>query len=83
MRGALSAPIRCPRGHHGPFRYVEAIEVWRNVVESSATSLRIHGLWQTGDGYWERQDGSEYLECHYDYCLLSFPLPSGIQIDWV
>lgn len=75
--------LRCPDGHSGPFRYVEAIEVWRNVVTASKSELQVDAYWQTGDGYWDGVTGSEYLQCHHDTCLEKFPLPDGAVIDWL
>ncbi len=67
----------CPRGHRGPFRYLEDIVCWRTVVrlvrstekhEHSVTdpgelAMEIEGLYKTGEGY---DDGENWrLECRY------------------
>ena len=75
---------KCPEGHDGPWRYVEAIEVFREVVGTSADRLVVNGRWETDEGYNEGVPGSKYLECRGDNsgCLKRVPVPDTIQIDW-
>ena len=75
----------CPLGHYGPWRYVEAIEVWRKVVGlTEAGKLLIASEWRTGEGYNDGVDGSGYLECwagHGTDCVERVELPQGFDED--
>ena len=78
--------LRCPAGHSGPFRYVEAIEVWRNVDSVDGSVVTVHGLWRTGEGYNDGIEGSECFECHADVggadCGERIPLAGDIRLVW-
>jgi hypothetical protein len=87
----VSSSIRCPHGHAGPFRYVEKIECWRDVVLAVGGRLKVDGLYHTDEGY-DEVGTDAYLECRFeeagerlvDPCLLRFPVPvPGEQIEWV
>ena len=78
--------VRCPRGHEGPWRYVEQIEVWRKVLASEPGTLRVASRWDTGDGFNEGVPGSAYLLCcaqtEHGLCSEEVAIPSGTSIDW-
>lgn len=73
--------VVCPNGCSSPrWRYVEAIEVWREVLEVTPASLTVNSYWQTGDGYNDGLEGSAYLQC-WD-CAEQVPLPAGVELEW-
>jgi len=82
----MSKPITCPKGHPGPFRYVEAIEVWREVTSANSQRIRIHGEWRTGEGFNEGLPGSDYLLCRAPVgegiCGEEFPIPDGVELEF-
>ena len=83
MSEAEQGPV-CPEGHNGPWRYVEAIEVWREVLEAAPGLLRVNSYWQTGDG--NSVEDSGYLLCWAevgdDRCMERVELDEDIEIDW-
>lgn len=78
----------CPKcGSLGPFRYLEEITVWRKVRGFNAGVLEIVSFAQSGEGY---DDGENpRFECRYDsegtldYCMHEFPVPDGVELDWI
>ena len=90
MSEAEQGPV-CPAGHNGPWRYVEAIEVWREVLEATPGLLRVNSYWQTGEGFNEGVEDSGYLLCWaqvgddppHPHCVERVELAKGIDIDWV
>lgn len=86
MSEAEQGPV-CPAGHNGPWRYVEAIEVWREVLEATPGLLRVNSYWQTGEGFNEGVEDSGYLLCWArmeggGHCVERVELAEGIDIDW-
>jgi len=79
--------LLCPNGHSGPWRWVEAIEVWREVVVVEGSRLQVNAHWATGEGYHDGIPGSGYLECraHSDggYCAEPIQVPSGFEFELV
>lgn len=77
-------PPTCPAGHNGPFLYVEAIEVWRDVLSFSQDKIVIAAPWQTGEGYDDGLPGSGYLLCvaeaEHGHCNQKVPLQEGVQL---
>lgn len=79
--------LACPEGHHGPWRYVEAIEVWRDVIDDEPEGLTIASEWHTGNGFAEGIPGTAYLLCwasldNGGHCVERIDLPDGIDITW-
>ena len=73
--------VVCPNGCSSPrWRYVEAIEVWRDVLGVMPASPTVNSYWQTGDGYNDGLEGSAYLQC-WD-CAARVPLPPGVELEW-
>jgi len=77
----------CPRGHSGPWRYVESIEVWREVMEAKSGLLRVAPEWHTGEGYDEGVPGTAYLLCWAGMegggrCVERVELPDATAIAW-
>jgi hypothetical protein len=84
--GVVMPELVCPDGHTGPWRYVEAIEVWREVLDVTETGLVINSYWQTGEGYNDGVPGSGYLQCWAAVdgggkCVEEVPLPD-VDIEW-
>jgi len=80
--------IRCPKGHDGPFRYVEAIEILREVVSISANMIVVNERWAHADGFPNSIEGADYLLCWWrhdggGYCGKEVPIPPDFQIDWL
>ncbi len=79
--------VRCASGHGGPWRYVEAIEVWREVLDTPGNALRVESRWQTGEGFNEGIEGSAYLMCcapaEAGFCAERVEVPEDIEIDWI
>lgn len=77
----------CPKGHEGPWRYVEAIEIYRDVAAAGADFLEVNEIWETDEGYNEGVPGSAYLEClgsdGGSRCLERVPVPDETQIEWL
>lgn len=83
----MAAKLVCPSGHEGPWRYVEAIEVWREVRGLATDRLTVDSRWNTGEGYDDGIAGSAYLMCWAadstgHHCAERTELPTGIVIDW-
>jgi len=78
--------LSCPDGHSGPWRFVEAIEVWRDVMAAGPDGLVVSSQWHTGEGYDDGVEGSAYLLCWADLggsrCAESVELPEDIPIEW-
>ena len=80
--------IRCPEcGGIEAFRYIEDIVNHRNVEGFNEHGvLRVSGRYETGEGY---DDGTNpRLECRNNdqtgrFCGHEFPIPEGIEIDFV
>ena len=69
-----------PNGCSSPrWRYVEAIEVLRDVLEVTPTSLTVNSYWQTGDGYNDGLEGSAFLQC--GDCAAQVPVPCGVELE--
>lgn len=84
----VSDELKCPAGHTGPFRYVEAIEVWREVQTATTDEVVVLADWQTGEGYNEGVPDSGYLMCwaHAEgggHCVQQFPVPDGVEPEFV
>ena len=82
-----SANLVCPRGHGGQYRYVEAVEMWRQVLDVKPGHLVVSSQSQTGEGYNDGIEGTAYLECRAGmegggYCVERVELPDTIAIDW-
>lgn len=87
MAGHEDAPtLRCPEGHEGPFWFVEAIEVHREVRSDDGTTLCVDAAWSTGDGFDEGVEGSQYLLCRHrgqsGVCAERTEVPSDRVISW-
>lgn len=83
----VPAQLVCQSGHEGPWLYVEAIEVWREVRSVTAGSLTVDSQWHTGDGYDDGVEGSAYLLCWATdsngyHCANRVELPADAVIDW-
>lgn len=78
--------FRCYHGHAGPWRHVEHIEVWREVVEVTDDAFVVDSEWHTGDGYNDGVPGSAYLMCWASvpggHCAEQVTLPFGTVIYW-
>ena len=78
--------FRCVRGHAGPWRHVEMIEVWREVLEVTDDAFVVDSEWRTGEGYNDGVPGSSYLLCWASVpggrCVDQVSLPFGTIIDW-
>ena len=59
------AALECPSGQAGPWRYVEQIEVWREVLSATEQGLVIDSEWYSGEGFNEGVPGTGYLLCWY------------------
>lgn len=80
--------LTCPKGHTGPWRYVEAIEVWRDVESVGDDGIKVNAHWQTGEGYDTGVPGSAYLLCWateggVHSCLERVELPEGVEAEFV
>lgn len=83
----MTAQLVCPSGHEGPWRYVEAIEVWREVRSAATDSLTVDSQWHTGEGYDDGVAGSAYLLCWATdstghHCAERVELPADAEIYW-
>lgn len=82
----MVSSVACPAGHAGPWRYVEAIEVWREVIELHADLVTVNSRWHTGEGYNDGVEGSAYLLCWADlgggYCAERVELPQDLEVEW-
>jgi hypothetical protein len=83
--------VTCPNGHPGPWRYVEAIEVWRDAVEvqtpdGQERALVVSSQWNSGDCYDDGVPDTGYLECHHSddgiRCVERVELPAGLRVVW-
>jgi hypothetical protein len=79
---------RCGNDDFLKFRYVEKIEVYRQVLGVKNGELQINGLYQSGEGYDDGEGG--YFECLEELksggtCLYQWPVPDWVakRIDWV
>ena len=79
--------LRCPKGHTGPWRYVEAIEVFREVEGGAGKDIKVQARWETGEGYDTGIPGSAYLLCCADgtlgRCIERVELPNDAQVEFV
>jgi hypothetical protein len=63
-----------------PFLYLEDIVCYRRVLlEGRQGVLNIHGLYHTGEGF----DDGENARLMCGDCLEEFPIPPGLEIDFV
>lgn len=83
----MSFQPRCQYGHTGPWRYVEAIEVWRDVRDIQSGVIEIDSEWHTGDGYDGGIPGTAYLLCwaaidHGARCADHVQIPPDAPVDF-
>lgn len=82
----VDGEVRCPKGHAGPFWYVEAIEVWRKVKIVTDDQLEVEAAYQTGEGFDDGIPNSAYLLCRAPesdgLCVEEIQLPEDTDIRW-
>jgi hypothetical protein len=78
--------LLCRSGHGGPWRYVEQIEVWREVLVVESSGLVVAPEWHTGEGFNEGVPGTGYLLCWHrtphGKCAERVEIPEGFDIEW-
>lgn len=57
--------LSCPQGHQGPWRFVETVEVQRDVTHVDYLSLNVDSTWLTGTEFEDVVPGSAYLLCWF------------------
>lgn len=82
----MASELRCPKAHTGPWRFVEAIEVWRDVTVHSDDTFVVNCEWNTAEGYNDGIDGTAYLLCWATdddgHCAETVELPEDATITW-
>lgn len=68
----------CPCCKHTEFRYVEDIQCWRPVLSAMDGRLNIDGLYKSGEGYDDGENGR--LQCAN--CVAEYALPEQLELTF-
>jgi len=76
----------CPHGHRGPWRFVEALEVQRDVTHIGPSGIDVNSTWLIGTEFEDVIPGSGYLLCWFgtdeERCCENVDISEDTNIMW-